>query len=79
MMSDLDVAIIMLKVAADVDGKCTRCRTAALNQAMELAPHLPWGMAARGLHDDSVTKHGEEGYAWAFEDIRARLNDGDRP
>lgn len=53
MMTDLDVAVLLIKTAFTVEA----CAVEILDEAMRLAPDLPWRLAARGLaeNDDSYS------------------------
>lgn len=52
-MTDLDVAILLIKAASVADGGCGHCAEEVLDEAMKLAPSLPWKMAAVGLAKES--------------------------
>ena len=68
-MTDLDFAVMVLKLANDVDGgSCPPCRSAMFRHARQLRPDLPWRMAAKGLNE----AHDDE-YEWALEDLDASL------
>jgi hypothetical protein len=63
-MTDLDIAITILKLASRVDAGCIVCRSNTFEQARELHPDLPWKVAAEGLNQQY-----EDEYGWALEDL----------
>lgn len=52
-MTDMDVAILLIKAASVADGGCAHCAEGVLDAAIKMRPELPWRMAAKGLAEDN--------------------------
>lgn len=71
-MTDLDVAMFLIKAASVADGGCLYCAQRVVSEGIRTRPNLPWGIAAKGLVAD------DPNYVFAIHAVEAATV-GDRP